>query len=192
MLKRNLLFSILLLTALFLSGWSAFIIYNKKTASSLDENGKPDAFMEEVVATVIDKQGKPSMTIVSPKMLHYLEKDRTDIVKPLLTLYRNSHQKATKPWRLTANHAKALQGVSQIFLWENVVINHPGDQQDVKTMLLTQALTVFPEKQFAETQGPVTIMQPNTKIHAIGMNANLNTGAVKLLSQTRGEYSVQD
>lgn len=189
---KSLLFSALLFTALLLSGWSAFIIYHKKNSSLLDDNGKPDAFMVDVVATMIDKQGKPSLKIVSPKMTHYLEKDTTEIVKPLLTLYRNTHQKATKPWHLTANFAKASQGISEILLWENVVINHPGDQQDEKTTLQTPTLTVYPEKQLAETLDAVTITQPNTKIHAIGMNADLSSGAVKLLSQTRGEYSVQD
>lgn len=190
--KRNLSFFFLLFTALFLSGWSAFIIYNKKSSSSLDDAGKPDAFMEEVVATIIDKQGKPSLKIVSPKMTHYLENDATEIIKPLMTLYRTSHQKSIKPWHLSADHAKALQGVNQIQLWENVIINHPGDELDEKTTLLTPTLTVYPEKQLAETTDPVVITQPNTKIHAIGMNADLASGAVKLLSQTRGEYSVQD
>jgi lipopolysaccharide export system protein LptC len=189
---RKLPFFFLLLTALLLSGWSAFIIYHKKSAASLNEPGKPDAFMEEVVATIIDKQGKPSLIIVSPKMTHYLENDATEIIKPLMTLYRASHQKSTKPWHLSADHAKALQGINQIQLWENVIINHPEDELDEKTTLLTPTLTVYPEKQTAETADPVVITQPNTKIHAIGMNADLASGAVKLLSQTQGEYSVQN
>lgn len=189
--KRKLSFFFLLGLALFLSGWSALIIYQKKSTSD-DFLGKPDAFMEEVVATIIDKQGRPSLKIVSPKMTHYIENDATDIVKPLLTLYRSSRQKAPKPWRLTADHARALQGVSQIRLWDNVIINHPGDAEDEKTRLLTKTLNVYPDKQLAETLDPVTISQPFTQIQAIGMNADLSTGAVKLLSQTRGEYSVQN
>ncbi|HSW71427.1 MAG TPA: LPS export ABC transporter periplasmic protein LptC [Gammaproteobacteria bacterium] len=190
---RNLSFFFLLLTALFLSAWSIFIIYYKKSSSTAADLGKPDAFMEEIVATIIDKQGKPSLKIVSPKMIHYLENDSTEISKPLLTLYRNARQpKATKPWQLSADHARALEGIHQILLWENVVIHHPEDEQDEKTTLLTPTLRVYPDKQFAETADPVTIMQPNTKIHAIGMNADLASGAVKLLSQTRGEYSVQN
>lgn len=189
---RKLTFFFLLITALLLSGWSAFIIYQKKSSADQNLPGKPDAFMEDVVATIIDKQGKPSLKIVSPKMTHYVENDTTEINKPLLTLYRTTRQKASKPWRLTANHARALQGVNQIHLWENVVINHPGDAQDEKTTLLTPTLNVYPDKQLAETLDPVVISQPYTKIQAIGMNADLATGAVKLLSQTRGEYSVQN
>lgn len=189
---KKLPFFFLLSLALLLSGWSAFIIYQKKSSSELDLTGKPDAFMEEVVATMIDKQGKPSLKIVSPKMTHYVENDATEIVKPLLTLYRSSRQKAPKPWRLTAEHARALQGMSQIHLWDKVIINHPGDAEDEQTQLLTPTLNVYPDKQLAETLDPVTISQPFTQIRAIGMNADLATGAVKLLSQTRGEYSVQD
>src|SRR5689334_7984755 len=65
---RNLLLSGLLLTAFFLSGWSAFITYYKKSLAAFDISGKSDAFMEEVVTTFIDKQGKPILTITSPRM----------------------------------------------------------------------------------------------------------------------------
>src|SRR5205085_12341372 len=97
---RNVIFSCLLITALFLSGWSSFIIYHKKSSATLADSGKPDAFMEEVVATMLDKQGKPTLKIISPKMTHYLENDTTVIIKPILTLYRTTHQKSPKPWHL--------------------------------------------------------------------------------------------
>lgn len=184
---KNILFGCLLLTAILLSGWSTFIVYHKK-GNSLDNIGKPDAFMEDVIATVIDKQGKPSLKMVATKMTHYTQNDATDITKPILTLYG----KSPKPWHLTAEHAKSLQGTNQIVLWENVVIHHPGDDQNEKTTLLTPILTVLPEKQLATTEDKVVIIQPNTQIHAVGMNADLASGAVKLLSQTQGEYSVQD
>ena len=190
---RNFLFILLLIAAFTLSGFSAYIVYNRKSNAVLSEVGKPDAYMEDVVATMIDKQGKPTVKIVSPKMTHYLENDTTEIIKPLLTLYRTSHQKSPpKPWHLSANHAKALQGINRIFLWENVIIHHPGDEQDEKTTLKTLTLDVYPEKQTATTEDPVVIIQPNSKVEALGMNADLASGAVKLLSQTRGEYRVED
>ena len=184
---KKLSFCGLLPTAVLLSGWSAFIIYHKESALP-DTLGRPDAYMEDVVATVIDKQGHPTLKMVASKMTHYLHNDATEITKPLLTLYR----KSPKPWQLTALHAKSQQGLSQIVLWEDVVIHHPGDGQNEKTTLLTPTLTVFPDKQLATTTDPVVIIQPNTEIHAIGMNADLASGSVKLLSQARGEYSVQE
>jgi len=188
--KKNLSFFFLLFTALLLSTWSAFIIYQKKAAAAKDDPGRPDAFMEEVIATIIDKQGKLSIRIVSPKMTHYPKGDTTEITKPYLTLFR--HQTQAKPWHLSAEHARALQGTDQILLWENVTIQHPGDLQNEQTTLLTPTLTVFPSKQLAETLDPITILQPDTKISAIGMNADLASGAVTLLSQTKGEYRVED
>lgn len=187
MFSKNLFYSGLLITALLLSGWSLFIIYHKKP-STADDLGKPDSFMEEVVATFIDKEGKPSLKMIATKMTHYNQNDATTISNPILTLYR----KSPKPWHLTADHARALQGISQIRLWSNVIINHPGDTQNEKTTLLTPSLSVFPDKQVATTVAPVVITQPNTKIHAIGMKADLDSGAIHLLSQAVGEYSVQN
>jgi lipopolysaccharide export system protein LptC len=184
---RNLLLSSLLMLAFVLTAWSLFIIYDKKTIPMI-MTGKPDAFMEDVVATIIDKQGHPALKIAASKMVHYPENDSTDIANPWLTFYRQSPQ----PWQLTAEHAKTLQGIEQIILWENVVIHHPGDDQNQNTTLHAPTLTVFPNQQFAITQDPVVITQPNTVIHAIGMSADLASGAVKLLSEAKGEFSVQN
>lgn len=184
---RNVLYSLLVTAALLLSGWSFFITYHKK-AILPDTLDKPDAYMDDVIATIIDKQGNPSIKIVASKMIHYVENDATDITNPLMTLYR----KSPKPWHLSADHARTLQGISQILLWENVIINHPGDDQNEKTTLAMPTLTVYPENQTASTADPVVINQPNSKIHAIGMNADLASGTVKLLSQARGEFSVQE
>lgn len=184
---KQFLFSLLLLSALALSGLSTYIIYHH-SGETAEDLGKPDAFMEEVTATIINKEGSPSIQIVATKMTHYVTNDTTEIIKPLLTLYR----KSPKPWHLTADHARSLQGTDEILLWENVVIQHPGDINNEQTTLLTPTLTVYPEKQIALTPDPVTIHQPNSEIFAVGMNADLVTGAVKLLSQARGEYSVQN
>lgn len=184
---RNLLFSNLLVLALILTGWSIYLTYDKK-ATSMNAAGNPDAFMEDVAATVIDSEGSPVLKITASKMVHYAQNDSTDIVNPWVTLYR----KTLQPWQLMAKHAKSLQGTKQIILWDNVTVNHPGDEQNQKTTLHTPTLIVYPSQQIAMTQDPVIITQPNTIIHAVGLSANLATGAVKLLSEAKGEFNVQN
>lgn len=185
--RKHLSYSSLFLLAIVLSIWSAFIIFFKKIGP-LNDLGKPDAFMEDVVATFIDKEGNPTLKLSAVKMTHYLQNDATEISKPILTFYR----KSPTPWYLTADHARSSQGINQILLWENVIIHQPSNQENEETTLLTPSLTVYPNQQTATTAAPVIINQPNTTIHAIGMNADLASGVINLLSQAKGEFSVQE
>jgi len=178
--------TLLLSFALGLSGWSFYIAYNLNQPAPNDDQGKPDAYMEDVVATMLDKEGKPSLQMAASKMTHYISNDTTEITNPQLTFFRES----PAPWHLTAKFARALQGITQIMLWDKVVIFHPGDAHNEKTTFATSTLTVFPQQQIAMTHDAITLTQPDTEIHAVGMHADLASGNVMLLSQTQGKYRV--
>ncbi len=141
--------------------------------------------MEDVVAITLNKEGKPTLKLITPKMVHYPENDMTDVFAPRVTVYR----KSPEPWYIDSDFAKASQGTNSILFWSHVNIHHPADTENPKTSFLTEALTIFPDQQLASTDQPVTFIQPDTTVHAVGMMANLNENTVKLLSQTQGEYA---
>ena len=184
LIRRKSIIGILLLLAAGLSGWSMLISKETVTTLATHHVEKPDAYMENVVTTILNKEGKPSLKIETPKMVHYAEGDTTRITTPHVTVYRQS----PKPWTIDSRYAKATQGVGQILFWDNVVIHHPDDQVNPTTTMRTASLTVFPDKQIAKTDEAVVMKQPDTTIHAIGMLANLDDGTVKLISQARTEY----
>src|SRR3990167_1539626 len=177
------LVGLLTLIAASLSAWSLFTVKPTKNPARPAATTM-DAYMEGVVALIMNKQGKPSLKLVTTKMIHYAENDSTDILSPELTIYRPSHQ----PWFVTSHYAKATQGIDQILFWNKVVIHHPADYSSPATLIKTSSLSVFPEKQFASTQDPITVAQPNMTIRAKGMESDMIAGTVKLLSQTSGEY----
>lgn len=184
-MTRNLTIGLLLLVAAGLSVWS--IINTKPTApllSASNAHQHPDAIMEGVTTIVINKEGKPSLKIETPKMIHFAENDTTEITTPHVTVYRQS----PKPWTIDALHARAVNGIDQINFWDNVVIHHFDDKVNPTTTMQTASLTIFPDKQIAQTDQAVVLIQPDTTIHAVGMLANLDQGTVKLMSQTRTEY----
>lgn len=145
----------------------------------------PDAYMEDVVATIMNKSGKPTLKIETPRMIHFANNNTTDITKPHITVYRDS----PVPWYINSDYAKATNGIDQIILWSNVVMNHPSDTTNPLTTMKTHSLTIFPDKKIAQTPDAVTITQPDMTVHAVGMFANFQDGTVKLLSQTVGEYA---
>lgn len=181
---RTTTISFLLIAALIFSSWSILISTRKPQLFFSPDKSQPDGFMENVVATILNKEGHPSLKVVTPQMVHYYNNDMTLIMKPNVTVYRDTPQ----PWFVHANFARATGGTDRIFFWDDVLIDHPADTSNPVTTMTTTSLTVFPNQQLAETDQPVVIKQPDTIVHAIGMLANLNDGTVRLLSQAQGEY----
>lgn len=144
----------------------------------------PDAIMEDVVTVIYDKQGKPRLKIATPRMVHYLENDATNLTTPEVTLYRKSPQ----PWRITSQYAKATDGTNKVDFWENVIIQHTGDHNSPTTLIKTPTLTVHPERQTAQTNDAITLIQPSIVVKSIGMFADMDSGNIKLLSEAIGEY----
>jgi lipopolysaccharide export system protein LptC len=173
-----------MITVVGLATWTTFQSFQRQAATVTNRPQLPDAYMEDVVALIMDKQGKPSMKIVTPRLVHYTENDTTQLKSPQLTLYR----KSPKPWFITAKYAKATQGINNVDFWDNVTVHHAADENNPATIIKSPTLTVHPEKQIAKTNDLITLIQPNLVVKATGMYADMNTGDIKLLSQARGEY----
>ena len=181
---KNAFISVAMIITLGLITWMTFFSFRPQPVSSTRTALKPDAIMEDVTALIIDKQGKPSMKIVSPKVVHYSNNDTTQLTAPQMTLYR----KSPLPWFISANSASATGGVENILFRNDVVIHHPADQTNPATFIKTSSLLVHPNAQTAETSEDITMMQPNLVVKATGLFADMNTGDIKLLSKARGEY----
>ncbi|MDX1902441.1 MAG: LPS export ABC transporter periplasmic protein LptC [Gammaproteobacteria bacterium] len=180
---QKLTISLLLGIAITLSVCS--ILFSKHNAvSNKDNPNQPDAFINQVVSTTFSRMGTPILIIQSLSMTHYANNDTTYIDKPHVIVFRRSPQ----PWKVDALHALATHGMHTIQFSDHVVVFHAADAEATTTTLLTEALTIFPETQQAQTNLPVTIKQPSTIMHGVGMLSNLKDGTIRLLSQTRGEY----
>lgn len=184
MIQKNPVFSIFTLAIIVFAIWSTYVLYFPKARIKLSANNLPDAFMEDVRALVLDKDGNPHVKIKSPKMIHYAENNSTDLITPQITLYRDSPE----PWDITAKMARAQQGVDIIDFWENVRIHHPPDGKSADTVITTSALTVDTNEQLADTDALIQLEQPNIIIKSVGMHAEMKTGNIKLLSKVWGEY----
>lgn len=181
---RNILISTLLILSVGLSTWSILVSNRAPTVIHKTNENLPDAFMEDIVALILNKQGTPVLKVVAPKMTHYSNDDATEIQNPIVTIYRNS----PNPWKVHSDFAKTIKGISEILFWSHVVIHHLEDQANPTTTMQTTSLTVYPDKQTAQTDQPITIQQPDSTVQAVGMTADINDGTIKLLSKAKGEY----
>lgn len=160
------------------------LAYGPDMSSGRDENLMPDAYMENVTAIILDKVGKVTMKIVTPRMVHYAKDDTTDFTDPQLTLYH----KSPNPWFIESKTAKAWHGIDNVIFKDDVTIHHPADYNNPATVIKTTTLTVHPNEKIAETAEPITMIQPNSVMKAIGMHADMDSGNIRLLSQAQGEY----
>lgn len=144
----------------------------------------PDAYMENVTAIFLDKFGKITMKIETPKMIHFVENDTTKFLFPQLTVYH----KSPNPWYIASKTAKSWDGIENVIFKNDVTIHHPADYKNPATIIKTSTLRVHPNQKTAETSEPITMIQPNSVMKAVGMYADMNTGDIKLLSHAEGEY----
>lgn len=180
--KRALL-GILLLSATSLSLWLIFHTDIQQKRQNEDISSHPIAFAENVAITRIDKNGKLQSQLYSPKMTQYPD-NTTQFVDPHFIAYGRAEQ----PWKVTAKHGKAYDGVAKITLWDNVTIQQNAGPSNHPITITTSAITVYPKQQLAETDQPVTFMQPGITIYSVGIRAYLEEGRVELLSKARGQY----
>ena len=88
---------------------------------------------------------------------------------------------------MQARYGEVSAGGDRVDLSQNAVIEQQLAGQPVRR-LSTPALSIFPDRHFAETDRSVRIEAANGVTTATGMEANFNDGAIKLLSNVRGEH----
>ena len=144
----------------------------------------PDAIMENFSAIKLDKQGVPHFIMTAKKMQHYPDDDSTMLEVPRLTALPVDHPEI---------HFIAKRGIvsnkgDEMFLHDDVeVLREASTQQDELT-LQTEYLHIIPDKDLADTDRAVTIVNSHNTVHATGMEMNNKARTLKLLSQVRSEH----
>ena len=149
---------------------------------------KIDSFIDGLHYIQYNKKGHPSRILLAKKTTHIAYQDTSYFTEPRITLYdQNNH-----PWHISAAHGKSKNNEQQqIYLWQQVIVHQPASKKNPDFKMHTSTLTYYPQKKFAKTKSPVTILRPNSVVKATGANINFQTGTTRLLSKTRGVYEKQ-
>lgn len=148
-------------------------------------NTNYDAFATDVVSTKFSSQGEKHYELISPRLNHFKKNNQTYVETPKLYLYNKEQGK----WLITAQYALATQGKSSLSFVQDVDISGAETTNHKNTQLLTEKITYYPDQNTASTDLPITIVQPGSIIHAIGMDVVFNTGTITLLSKINGTYN---
>lgn len=182
LITRNLVitFLIILLAAITI----LLAMQNTSFPSSQSRYKGMDSFMTGAYAWNFNQHGELQDTLDSPSAEHYLTGNITHSIHP----YIIAKGKTGPAWHIISEHGQFFQSSQTALLSGNVKIVQPPGQGSRNVTLLTSQLKYYPNKKLATSNKAVTIIQPGATIHGVGMIANIDTGVIKLLNQTSGQY----
>ena len=158
---------------------------------------EPDLFIEDGVVSQYREDGSLHFRLRSERITHF-ERDREDrdsiaeLAQPNLELHASEWP---EPWHVRAasgdlrTAAAAAGGEERLNLRGDVVLRQErgGDGfVEVRTSLLT----LYPDRQLAQTDQPVIIASEAARASAAGLEANLRSGEMKLLSSPSQRVAV--
>ena len=140
----------------------------------------PDYVIENFLALSVNHSNGLHQTLSAKKMLHYLDNDITYLEQPRLI----NAKPGTPDMEVRADRANLTSNNNDVYLNGNVkVLRH--DNGDGETTLATSFLHIVPDDGFANTDKPVTIIETNTIINAVGMEIDNKTQVIRLLSEVK-------
>ena len=152
------------------------------------DNGKrhdPDAIMENFSAVRLNEQGKPRFIMAAKIMRHYPDDDSTVLEVPRLTTLSAGHP---------AIHLIARQGIvsskgDEVSLHHDVEVLREASVQQSELTLHTEYLRIVPDRDWAETDRAVTVVDARNTIHAVGLEMDNKARTLKLLAQVKSEHA---
>ena len=146
----------------------------------------PDFYMVNPDIVQFDATGKQQHLISADHLNHYPLTDMTTLRTPNLTLYAEKTEQP--PWDISAKHGRILpesQLRDQIVeLWDDVLAVRTN-QNNSFIHIQTKALTVFPDRDYAETDQQVHIDSHTGNTVAGGMMAYFEENKFIFLSSGR-------
>ena len=146
-----------------------------------------DFFLMDFDLTTMNAAGYPRYYLQAAWMQHYSDDDTSQLTDPSLTVYRPD----SAPWQVRADQALVAAGGESVLLRDDVKVRRMATDSRDTLELTTSALRVIPDKEYAETDQPVTVVADSGVTRATGMRADLKRQRLQLLANVRGDYAGQ-
>jgi len=183
--RRILIITVLVALVVLASNWLSNRREQKQATAVTAAAHVPDYFLRDFTATTMNPQGKPEQRLTAQLMEHYGNDNSMDLTAPHLTLFQSSGP----PWLVVAARGRIIDGGKEVVLSGGVRMDH--DAQGTTMTLTTDHLLLRPKQRYAETDAAVTVTTPQGRVDAVGMQADMATQRLQLLSKVRGTYAPQ-
>ena len=127
--------------------------------------------------------GKLQYEMTSEKLEHLKASEVTQLTQPDMQLYRGT----AYPWHVKSERGEVNPDGTEVELIDSVRIARTDDKNRT-TIITSTRMTVFPQKEYAQTERDVRIDGAGGVTTGKGMKAYLKDGRMDLLSNVRGQY----
>ncbi len=139
----------------------------------------PDYVIENFSAISVNHSSGTHQKLSAKKMVHYVHNETSYLEQPRLI----TSKAGTPDMRVRADRANLI-GNKDIYLNGNVkVLRH--DKGKEKMTMVTSFLHIIPDDNIVKTDKPITILQANTIINAVGMELDNDAQIIHLLSEVK-------
>lgn len=166
-------------------------------------NVSPESFLDDTPVAQVDESaidyyainarsvqflpdGKMQYEMTADKVEHVKASEVTLLSKPDLQMYRGTEF----PWHVQSERAEVNPDGTEVELIDAVRVART-DEKNRNTLITTTRMTVFPQKQYAQTEQAVRIDGAGGTTTGKGMKAYLKDGRMDLLSNVRGQYEAR-
>ncbi|WAE62929.1 LPS export ABC transporter periplasmic protein LptC [Stutzerimonas sp. R40042] len=155
---------------------------------SVASGATPDVDFYVINSRTVQYQpdGKRNYELTADKLEHIKASDISLLTKPDLLSYRGTEL----PWHVRSERGEVSAEGDEVLLIDQVKVERT-DAKGRPTILTTSRLTVWPEKDYAETKQAVRIEAANGVTTATGMKAYMDDGRMLLLSNVRGQHELR-
>jgi len=164
--------------------WLNLQVQSPGSSSNKNLRHDPDYVMDNFTATTLDEKGKIRFLMSAKKMWHYPDDDVTLLEAPRLESLANE----LVPIKMSALTGEISSKGEEVLLRNDVIIVRPAFANRSELTFKTEYLRVFPNKDFADTNQAVTLLEANSTLHAVGMELDNKTRSIKFLSSVKTDY----
>ena len=154
----------------------AWLMTESEEKLDLNPRNEPDLYMLNATINQFGPEGELQHRIAANRFTHFPLTDVTTMKFPALKLGRT---RDSDSWEITSRKGRILPSSDYreevVELWSNVLASQSGNEIEFVT-IETNNLTVYPERDYAETDEPVFIKNQSGRTTAAAMKAFLNTG----------------
>ena len=144
----------------------------------------PDFIISKFVATTLNEQGMPRFLMSAQNMVHYPDNDSTHLDVPQLSsLY------ADRPAVYTSSRRGEVSSKgNEVFLRDEVKLVRAASATQSEMTITTSYLHIVPDRDWADTGLPITLVDAHNIINAVGMQFDNKARIVNLLAQVRSRH----
>ncbi len=191
MTNRNAIIALLIIiTAL---ATNLFLDANREPEQTEETaSNDPDMYMLNATISEYDEQGVLQHKINASRFTHFPLTNMTVLKAPAMNLFASDNGASNPPWDITANNGRLLSRSDYrhevVELWDNVVASQVLGQGSFK-QIDAISLTIYPARDYAETNQQVTISDQMGATVAAGMQAFFGEGKYLFYSSANRRVS---